>query len=82
MERLGGYLQGFRNILNNLSYEFLQSVDGYFIEIKIKEVNKNYKFPLMSFKTDVGIRNFTNIMIDKIIYVDKIQIDDLIQFHK
>ena len=36
----------------------------------------------MSFKTDVGIRNFSNNMIDKIIYVDKIQIEDLIKFHK
>ena len=36
----------------------------------------------MSFKTNVGIRNFTDNMIDKIIYFDKIQIEDLIKFHK
>jgi len=82
MERLGGYCKGLPKVLNNLSYNFLQSVDGYFIEIKIKEVNKHYKFPLMSFKTDEGIRNFTNDMVDRIIYVDKISLEDLIKFHK
>lgn len=79
---LGGYLKGSPKILNELNYDFLKNQDGYFVEIKIKEVNKHYKFPLMSYVNDDGIRIFTNDMINKNIFVDKVSLEDLIQFHK
>ena len=79
MKRVGGYLKGLPKILTELNYEFLQKCDGYFVEIKIIEVNKHYKFPLMS---KIGeVRDFTNDMINEIIVVDKITLEDLIQFH-
>ena len=36
----------------------------------------------MSEMTDKGIRNFTNDMMGKIMYVDKISLEDLIEYHK
>ena len=82
MYRLGGFLQGTPKILNDLSYDFLKKQDGYFVEIRIKEVNKSYKFPLMSCITNDGIRDFNNDMIHKIINVDKITLEELIKYHK
>ena len=83
MEQLGGYLKGKPKILKKeeLNYEFLEKQDGYFVEIIIEEVNKHYKFPLMS-KVEEGIRNFTNNMENEIIYVDKITLNELINRQK
>lgn len=82
MVRLGGYLKGRPKLLKNMSYDFLQKQDGYFIEIKILSIGKKYKFPLMSFKDENNIRCFSNDMEGKIINVDKTQLEDLINFHK
>ena len=80
MKRVGGYLKGLPKILTELNYEFLQKCDGYFVEIKIIEVNKHYKFPLMS---KIGeVREFTNDMVNEILVVDKTTLEDLIQFQK
>jgi len=83
MERIGeigGYLKGKPKIITNLSYDFLKQQDGYFVEILITEVNKHYKFPIMS---KIGeVREFTNDMVNQIIVVDKFTLEDLIKFHK
>jgi hypothetical protein len=80
MVRGGGYLKGRPKILTELNYEFLQKCDGYFVEIKILQVNKHYKFPLLSKKGDV--REWTNDMKGEIIVVDKTSLEDLIQFQQ
>jgi len=82
MRELGGYLKGKPKVLTNKTYGFLQSVDGYFIEIKILKVNKHYKFPLMSYVNKDGVRTFSNDMVNKIVYVDKTFLEDLIQLQK
>lgn len=81
-DELGGILKGKPKVLENLSYNFLKKQDGYFIEIEIVNVPKKYKFPLMSYITKDGIRNFSNEMEGKKIYVDKISLEDIISFHK
>jgi hypothetical protein len=82
MKRMGGYLKGCPKVIKNKKYKFLQSVDGYFVEIKINKVGINKKFPLMSCITDKGIRLWTNDMVGKTIFVDKFALEDLIQFQK
>lgn len=82
MKRLGGYLIGKPKVLSNLTYDFLQKCDGYFVEIVINSVGIQRTFPLMSYKTNDGIRLWTNETIDKTLFVDKIQLEDLIQFQK
>jgi hypothetical protein len=81
LSKIGGYLQGKPKILENKSYDFLKQQDGYFVQIKINKVNKHYKFPLISKLNDEGVRIFTNDMENEIIYVDKITLEDLIEFH-
>lgn len=85
MDRLGdigGYIQGRPKVLENLTYDYLRQQDAYFIKIRITEVGKKYDFPLMSKVTKEGIRDFNNDMIGEEIYVDKISLEDLIEFHK
>ena len=79
MVRLGGYLQGAPKVLEKLTYAFLSKCDGYFVRIKINKINNNLHFPLLSRITDQGIRLFDNVCGEY--YVDKIQLEDLIEFH-
>jgi hypothetical protein len=81
MSRLGGYLKGKPKVLTTTAYETLRAYDGYFVEIKVNQVNKRRAFPLMSYKNEDGIRNFTNDMQGKIMYVDKIMLEDLKEYH-
>jgi hypothetical protein len=81
MQRLIGYLKGKPKVLKNCTYDFLQSVDGYFVEIKITKVNKRLSFPLLSRKTEAGIRDFTNDMEGEVVYVDRYMLEDCIKFH-
>lgn len=80
MKRMGGYLIGKPKVLHNKTYEFLKSIDGYFVEITIRKVGRNRKFPLMSYITDDGIRLWTNEMVGRKMWVDKFALEDLIEF--
>lgn len=81
MARLGGYLKGKPKVITTTNYETLKTYDGYFVEIVVNEVNKKRAFPLMSYKNDEGIRNFTNDMQGKTMYVDKFMLEDIIEYH-
>jgi hypothetical protein len=80
MKRLGGYLKGSPKVLSNKTKAFLDTCDGYFIQIKINKVDKLYEFPLMSYINDAGVRIFTNEP-QETLYVCKIDLEDLIEFH-
>ena len=82
MKRMGGYLKGQPKVLHNKTYEFLKSIDGYFVEITITKVGINKKFPLMSYITDTGIRLWTNDMVGRTIWVDRFALEDLIEFQQ
>ena len=79
MNRLGGYLKGEPKVLKNLTYEFLQQCDGYFIQIIIKTLKTKRSFSLMSDKNDNDIRVFDN-ELPKRMYVCKQKLEDLIEF--
>lgn len=82
MEQLGGYLQGRPKIIEKLNYDSIKNYDGYFVEIVIKSVGKKYNFPLMSRKNKIGIREWTNEMVNESFYVDKITLEEIIKYHK
>lgn len=81
MARLGGYLKGKPKVITTADYEILKTYDGYFIEIRVNQVNKKRAFPLMSYKNDEGIRHFSNDMQGKTLYVDKFMLEDIIEYH-
>ena len=85
MERLEGFLLGVPKVIKNKSYDFIKDKDGYFVEIKIKQIPKHYRFPLISYKNDEGVRIFSDKVEDYInnsIYVDKTSLEDLIKFYE
>lgn len=79
MNRMDGFLKGVPKIIDNFEYVKNNS-DGYFIEIKVLSVGKDYKFPCASYMTDKGIRNFTNDLVGRTIYLDKTGLEDLVNF--
>jgi hypothetical protein len=83
MRELGGYLKGEPKMIEdcNKNYEFLKEQDGYFIQIKVNKVNKHFRFPLMSYINDDGVRIFTNEPPENL-YVCKIDLEELITHHK
>ncbi len=90
--RLPGFLRGLPNVLkpNQLNMDFLSTTHGYFIKIQITKVGIHRDFPLLSYvvsrdeaKTsqfDEGVRNWTNDMVGRRIYVDNITLEDLVTF--
>lgn len=82
MKRMNGFLVGKPKIIEILSYDNIKNYDGYFVEIKINKVGIKRDFSLMSYKTEEGIRLFTNDMVGQIIKVDKTTLEDLIEFQK
>ena len=85
MERLGGFLLGRPKVLKQLDYDFLKNQDGYFVEIKIKQIPKHYRFPLISYKNNEGVRVFSDNVEDykhNSVYVDKTTLEDLIKFYE
>ena len=82
MKRMDGFLIGTPNIIINKDYNNIKNYDGYFVEILIKKVGIKRDFPLMSYKDKEGVKNWINEMENKIIYVDKYTLEDLIEFQK
>jgi hypothetical protein len=80
--RLNGFLKGKPKILKSKKYNEIKDYDGYIIEIKINKVNKNREFPLISVKDGNGIRNFINNISSENIIVDKVTLEDIIEFHE
>ncbi len=83
MYEFDGVLKGKPKVIkeNDLNYEKIKKYDHYFVTIKILELNKSRKFPLQSIKVK-GVRNFTNDLVGKTIYVDKYALEDLIEFQQ
>jgi len=83
MERLGGYLKGRPKVLeqHQLNKEFLDTCDGYVIQIKITKVNKHRTFPCITYQDNKGNRCWSNEPTCNM-YVGKIQFEDIIKYHE
>lgn len=79
---LQGFLIGNPKILedNNLNMNFLNSIDGYFIEILIKKVNIKLNFPLQCVSDDKKTKQFINNLENEKIIIDKIGLEELIKY--
>ena len=51
------------------------------MRIKIIKLNKNLDFPLTSKINEEGVRGFMNDMEHEIIYIDKVGLEELIEYH-
>ena len=84
MYRMEGCLMGKPKILNDnqKNWNFLQSIDGFFVKIKITDVGIDRHFSLMSEVNENGVRVFHNDMVGKELYIDRIGLEDLIKFQQ
>ena len=80
MFRLLGYLKGKPKVLQTTDYDVIKNYDGYFVECLVKKVGKKRDFPLLSYINDDGVRIFSNDMVGKKVYIDKITFEDCINF--
>ena len=81
MVRMEGVLQGKPKVLTKqqLNMNFLNSIDGYFIEVNITNINKHREFPLISKIEKSGVRNYSNDIRGSV-YLDKTGLEDAIKF--
>ncbi len=85
MYRMDGFLKGKPKILTNeqLNKQFLDTVDGYFVTIKITKVNKRLHMPIISILDNEGNRLNTNdVNPDLEIVVDKVTLEDWERFQQ
>ncbi len=91
MNRMEGYLKGLPKVLTpalmrgieqdpSCASGFANKLDGYFVEINVKNVGKYRDFPLLSRVNDRGIREFKNDIRGPGIFVDKTSLEDLVRF--
>ena len=79
MSRMAGFPLGKPKIITDFNL-IKNTADAFYIAIKITSLKKNYDFPCQSLMTETGIRNFTNDLIGKTIYIDNIALEDLVRF--
>lgn len=81
MARMTGFLKGAPKIIHDFN-EVRNFADGYFICCRVKKVGKKYNFPCASLITENGIRDYTNDLVGKVIYLDKIGLEDFENFQQ
>jgi hypothetical protein len=79
MARMTGFLKGKPKIITNFEPH---KYDGYFICIRVKKINKRLQFPLCSYIDEKGVRVFTNDLDGRIIYIDKVGLEDFIHYQQ
>lgn len=80
MKKMDGYLKGLPKVINNLDFNSIKNFDGYFLQIVIKSVGIARNFPILSYVNEEGVRTFTNDMIGKTIFIDKVALEDAIKY--
>lgn len=91
--RIPGYIKGLPKVIRVLedssktSESILATADYYFVEIKVLKVNKKIPMPLISIcklneEIDEDEKNYTNDLEGLNIVVDKVVLEDLIEFQK
>jgi len=78
--RLPGFLKGLPKIIKNFDRIKDKNNYYYYARIKINKVGTARHMPCISFMTDEGLRNFSNDLEGKIIYIDKVGLEDAVKF--
>ena len=78
--QMEGFLKGNPLVLKNTDLKTCLNYDGLFVRCLITKVGIHRQFPLASVMTESGVRDFTNDLVGKEIYLDKQSILDLQEF--
>jgi hypothetical protein len=80
--QMDGFLMGKPNIIKNTDLQTCLNHDGLFARCVITDLKIKRQFPLGSYMTEDGTRNFSNDLIGKELYLDKQSILDLQEFQQ
>ena len=83
MKVMRGFLKGKPKIINS-SINW-RSQDGFFVELKVINIRKHRKFPMMNIMTPDGVRKYTDDINDYIgnnIHVDREMLSILEEYHQ
>ena len=79
MVRMPGFLKGIPKIIKDFDY-IKKNASGYFVEIEVTKIGKHRAFPLISTFDENGIRNFSNEIPKRSIFVDNTTLEDMIKY--
>ena len=75
--------KGLPKILSDTSYEFLKQQGVYFVRTEVIKLNRHLDFPMSSkLNEESGVREFNNEMDNGIMYIDKVGLEELVEYHK
>ena len=77
----GGILKGKPKIIKDLTIEFLNECDGYFVEIKINKVNKKRAFSVLGLRLEDRRLYNDSKLKNCYVVVDKITLEMLIEYN-
>lgn len=83
MKVMRGFLMGEPNVIED--DDDWRNMDGFFVELKVTNIGKQRKFPMMNIMTSNGVRKYTddiNDYIGKTIYVDREMLSIFEEYHK
>ena len=80
--QMDGFLMGKPNIIKNTDLKTCLNHDGVFARCVITDLKIKRQFPLGSYMTEDGTRNFSNDLFGKELYLDKQSILDLQEFQQ
>ncbi len=81
-ENLGGFLKGKPKVIQDKTFKFLNNTTSYFVKIKVNKIRRKLNFPLFSSVNEKGVRIFSNEIIGKELYIDKIALEDAMEHHE
>lgn len=87
MFSMNGFIKGLPKVLTQDNIEnfesFKSTIDEYYIKILVTKIGKERSFPLLSIVDDkTKVRNFTNDIVGQYFYVDRVSLEDVIEFQQ
>jgi len=79
MSRMAGFPKGKPYIIDDFN-SIKNTADAFYVCIKVTKIKKEYNFPCQSVVTEDGIRNFTNDLVGRTLYIDNIALEDVVRF--
>jgi hypothetical protein len=55
---------------------------AYYVQVKIYEIPKSRRFPILCETTKEGIKNYTNTCTDSVHYLTKVHLEDALKYHE
>ena len=87
MYSMNGFVRGLPKVLTQENIKnfdsFKNKINEYYVKILVTKIGKDRSFPLLSIVDDkTKVRNFTNDIVNKYFYVDRVTLEDVVEFQQ